>query len=302
MTQASAGNANNSPADGDPGDGPTWRDRVTQRVTQWALPPVAAVGEAGRSALLAVGGVSLLVLSAARKIPATYFGGRGKSLAWRNLTFQMVRVGVKAIPIVSIVVFSIGAILSLQTVPILRTYGAQDEVSRLIAIAMFRELGPLVGAITLTGFAGASIAAELGTMTVSEEIEALETHAIDPTSFLVVPRTIATAIMTVCLAVVADIMGVLGGMVVSVNVQDLSSELYLSRTIEAIQMRDFLTGLLKAFVFGTIISGLACWLGLGVKGGAQGVGEATTRTVVLTIVALTLVDLMFTWLFFSVGV
>lgn len=108
--------------------------------------------------------------------------------------------------------------------------------------------------------------------------------------------------MTVCLAVVADYMGVLGGMVVSVNIQDLSVEGYIARTIDAITIKDFGTGLVKAFVFGTIISGLACWLGLGVTGGAQGVGNATTRTVVLTIVALTVVDLMFTAVFFSVGV
>jgi phospholipid/cholesterol/gamma-HCH transport system permease protein len=266
------------------------------------LRPLATLGHSMLRALIATGGVSLLLLETARKIPGAYFSGRGKKLAWKNLFYQMVRVGVQAVPIVSLVVFCIGAILSLQIVPILRTYGAADEVARLIAIAMFRELGPLVGAIVLTGFAGASIAAEIGTMTVSEEIEALETHAIDPVRFLVVPRTIATAVMTVCLAVVADYMGVLGGMVVSVNVQDLSIEGYIQRTIDAITIKDFGTGLVKAFVFGAIISGLACWLGLGVKGGAEGVGSATTRTVVLTIVALTIVDLLFTAVFFSVGV
>ena len=264
--------------------------------------PLASLGGGIFDGLTALGGVSLLLLEACKEIPAAYFGKRGKDLAWRNLTYQMVRVGVQAIPIVALVVFCIGAILSLQIVPILRTYGAQDEVARVIAIAMFRELGPLIGAITLTGFAGASIAAELGTMTVSEEIEALETAAINPVRFLVVPRMIATALMTTCLAVVADYMGVLGSLVVSVNLQDIGIEGYIRRTVESIVLKDFATGLIKAFVFGAIISGLACWLGLGVKGGAQGVGEATTRTVVLTIVALTVVDLIFTFVFFSVGV
>ena len=264
--------------------------------------PVAVMGNGVLRGVIAVGGVGVLVWQSARAIPLVYFAGRGRRLAWRNLTYQMVRVGVQAIPVVSLVVFCIGAILSLQIVPILRTYGAADEVARLIAVAMFRELGPLVGAIVLTGFAGASIAAEIGTMTVSEEIEALETHAIDPVRFLVVPRTIATALMTVCLAVVADYMGVIGGLVVAVNVQDLSIEGYVQRTVDAITMKDFGTGLIKAFVFGAIISGLACWLGLGVTGGAQGVGEATTRTVVLTIVFLAVVDLVFTAVFFSVGV
>ena len=179
------------------------------------LRPLATLGSSVLSGLIATGGVSLLLLDTARHAPGAYFRDRGRRLAWKNLFAQMVRVGVQAIPIVALVVFCIGAILALQIIPILRTYGAAEEVARLISIAMFRELGPLVGAITLTGFAGASIAAELGTMTVSEEIEALETHAIDPVRFLVVPRTIATAMMTVCLAVIADYMGVLGGMVVS---------------------------------------------------------------------------------------
>ena len=266
------------------------------------LRPFATIGNSVLRGLIATGGVSLLLLDTVRQAPGSYFRDRGKRLAWKNLAAQMVRVGVQAVPIVALVVFCIGAILALQIIPILRTYGAAEEVAALISIAMFRELGPLVGAITLTGFAGASIAAELGTMTVSEEIEALETHAIDPVRFLVVPRTIATAIMTACLAVVADYMGVFGGMVVSVLIEDMSVQGYMTRTIDAITMKDFTTGLVKAFVFGAIISGLACWLGLGVKGGAEGVGHATTRTVVLTIVALTIVDLIFTAVFFSVGV
>lgn len=264
--------------------------------------PVESLGGVGMRTAWATGGTSTIVAQAVRKLPATYFAKRGKTLAWQNLTYQMVRVGVRAIPVVSLVVFAIGAILSLQIVPILRAYGAQDEVASIIAIAMFRELGPLVGAIVLTGFAGASIAAELGTMKVGEEIEAMETHAIDPISFLVVPRLVATAIMTTCLAVVAILVGVGGGLVVGWLIQGMPPEQYIRRTIDAIVMRDFLTGLIKAFVFGTIIAGLACWLGLSVRGGAQGVGDATTQTVVLTIVALAVVDLAFTWVFFAVGV
>lgn len=274
----------------------------SERPLPLLLRPFATLGESVLGGVIATGGVSLLLFQAARRIGRAYFARRGKQLALRSLSFQMVRVGVQAIPIVALVVFCIGAILSLQIVPILREYGAADQVPRIIAVAMFRELGPLVGAITLTGFAGASIAAEIGTMTVSEEIEALETHAIDPVTFLVVPRVIATAIMTVCLAIVADVMGCLGGAVVSVQLQDMSYVAYYQTTVDAITTRDFVTGLSKAFVFGTIISSLACWLGLGVVNGAQGVGEATTRTVVLTIVALTIVDLLFTWVFFSVGV
>jgi phospholipid/cholesterol/gamma-HCH transport system permease protein len=167
---------------------------------------------------------------------------------------------------------------------------------------MFRELGPLVGAIVLTGFAGASIAAEIGTMVVSEEIEALEASAIHPVRFLVVPRVLATTVMMICLAVVGDLLGVIGGMLTSKAFLGIPYIQYVRHTLDIIEIKDFITGLIKAGVFGTIISSLACYLGLGVTGGAQGVGVATTRTVVLTIVALILVDLMFTAVFFYLDI
>ena len=138
-------------------------------------------------------------------------------------------------------------------------------------------------------------------MVVSEEIEALEAQAIPPIRFLVVPRVIATTIMMVCVAVVGDLMGILGGLIVGQVFLGIGYSQYVNHTFGAILMRDFITGLVKAGVFGTLISGLACYLGLGVTGGAQGVGVATTRTVVLTIVALITVDLLFTSVFYYLG-
>jgi phospholipid/cholesterol/gamma-HCH transport system permease protein len=208
---------------------------------------------------------------------------------------------VRSIPIVSLVLFCIGSILALQMAPILETFGMVATVADIISIAIGRELGPLVSAIVLTGFAGASIAAEMGTMVVSEEIEALEAHAIHPIRFLVVPRVIATTIMMICIAVVGDYMGVIGGLVTSWLFLDISPSQYLVHTFEILKLKDFITGLIKAGVFGMLISGLACYLGLGVTGGAQGVGVATTRTVVLTIVALITVDLIFTAVFYALG-
>lgn len=245
-----------------------------------------------------VGGHGFILRDTAAQIHSALLDKRGRRLGWSNLWAQMVRVGVKSIPIVSLVVFCIGAILALQMAPILKNYGALAQVADIISIAMFRELGPLVGAIVLTGFAGASIAAEIGTMVVSEEIEALEASAINPVRFLVVPRVLATTVMMVCLAVVADVMGVLGGMLTSRAFLGLSITQYIEHTFDIAQVKDFVTGLIKAGVFGAIISSLACYLGLRVTGGAQGVGVATTRTVVLTIVALITVDLMFTAVFF----
>ena len=200
-----------------------------------------------------------------------------------------------------LVLFCIGSILSLQMAPVLREYGAVEKTANIISIAVFRELGPLVSAIVLTGFAGASIAAELGTMVVSEEIEALEAEAISPVRFLVVPRVVATTIMMTSVAVVGDLTGVFGGATVGRYFLGISWLQYFHRTFEAVHVHDFATGLIKAAVFGMLISGLACFLGLRVTGGAQGVGVATTRTVVLTIVALILVDLLFTAMFYFYG-
>jgi phospholipid/cholesterol/gamma-HCH transport system permease protein len=263
--------------------------------------PVSFLGGRFLGFIEFVGGMGFLWGDTLLAVPRALGEKRGRRLGWANLWAQMVRVGVRSIPIVSLVVFCIGAILALQMAPILRDYGAVDRVADIIAIAMFRELGPLVSAIVLTGFAGASIAAEMGTMVVSEEIEALEAHAIHPIRFLVVPRVIATTLMMVCLAVIGDLMGAIGGMLVSRAFLGVSTIQYQAHTFAAIKVRDFTTGLIKAGVFGAIISSLACYLGLGVTGGAQGVGVATTRTVVLTIVALITVDLMFTAAFYFLG-
>lgn len=267
-----------------------------------ALPsPISILLNAARRTLEFVGGVGYLLYDTAAASGKALFGKRGRRLGWRNLWGQMDRVGVRSIPIVSLVLFCIGAILALQMAPILREYGMVAKVADVISIAMFRELGPLMAAIVLTGFAGASIAAEMGTTVVSEEIEALTAHAIDPVRFLVVPRVIATTVMLVCVAVVGDLLGVLGGLVIGKCFLHISQEQYVTHTFNALKLRDFITGLSKAAVFGVIISSLACYLGLGVTGGALGVGRATTRTVVLTIVALIMVDLVFNAVFFFLG-
>lgn len=263
--------------------------------------PITLLGTRTAAFLEFLGGMGYLLRDTVRAIPRGLIASRGRRLAWQNLWAQMVRVGVRSVPIVMLVLFCIGAILALQMAPVLKNYGALSRVANIISVAVFRELGPLVSAIVLTGFAGASIAAEIGTMVVSEEIEALEAEAISPIRFLVLPRVLATTLMMVCVAVVGDLTGILGGLVTATQLLGISPEQYVNRTFEAIKVQDFTTGLIKAAVFGMLISGLACFLGLRVSGGAQGVGIATTRTVVLTIVALITVDLMFTAFFYYYG-
>jgi phospholipid/cholesterol/gamma-HCH transport system permease protein len=265
------------------------------------LRPISLLGAFILDVLELLGGLGYLLLDTLIAIRVGLFRKRGRRMGWMNLWAQMVRVGVKSIPIVSLVVFCIGAILSLQMAPILKQYNAEAQVADIISIAMFRELGPLVGAIVLTGFAGASIAAEIGTMIVSEEIEAMEASAIHPVRFLILPRVLATTVMMICLGVTADLMGVFGGMLTSRAFLGISYLQYITHTFDSVKVQDFITGLFKAGVFGAIISSLACYLGLNVSGGAEGVGNATTRTVVLTIVFLIIVDLIFTSVFYFLG-
>jgi phospholipid/cholesterol/gamma-HCH transport system permease protein len=254
-----------------------------------------------RNFLRLMGGVGYLLLDTAKATRLALFSKRGRRLGWSNLWAQMDRVGVQSIPIVSLVLFCIGAILALQMAPTLNSFGLVSSVPDIIAVAVYRELGPLVSAVVLTGFAGASIAAEVGTMVVSEELEALEAQAISPIRFLVVPRVLATTIMMICIAVLGDLMGMLGGLFVSQTVLGVEYRQYLQHTFDMLQVKDFITGLIKAGVFGALISSLACYLGMSVTGGASGVGNATTKTVVLSIVALITVDLMFTATFYFLG-
>ena len=265
------------------------------------LRPITVLGARAIALVEFLGGVGYLLRDSVLSVRRGLLAKRGRRLAWQNLWAQMVRVGVRSIPIVMLVLFCIGAILSLQMAPVLKEYGAVSQIANIISIATFRELGPLVSAIVLTGFAGASIAAEIGTMVVSEEIEALEAEAISPVRFLVLPRVLATTLMMVCVAIVGDLTGVLGGLSVANGLLGVSLDQYVHRTFEALKLKDFITGLIKAGVFGSLISSLACYLGLNVTSGAEGVGVATTRTVVLTIVALITVDLMFTAVFYFYG-
>jgi phospholipid/cholesterol/gamma-HCH transport system permease protein len=215
------------------------------------------------------------------------------------LAVQMIRVGVRAVPIILMVQVFIGIILALQMAPTLQLYGQIERVADIVGIAIFRELGPLITAIVLSGFAGASIAAEIGSMVESEEIKALRAMALDPIHFLVVPRFLATVIMLTSLAVLADVVGAAGGMLTATTILGLPAQTYLEYTREALRLQDFFTGLIKAGVFGVLISMIACWEGLSVSGGAEGVGRATTQTVVKSIVALIATDCLFTAVFYA---
>jgi phospholipid/cholesterol/gamma-HCH transport system permease protein len=212
---------------------------------------------------------------------------------------QIVRVGVSSIAIVALVSGSIGFILGFQMAPPLDQLGQVELVPNIIAVAVLRELGPLIAAIVLVGFAGAAIAAEIGTMVVGEEIEALEAHALNPVRFLVVPRVIATIISLICLAVISNFVAIFSAAFMSKTVLGISWTTYFDNTIMQVGPRDFLTGIAKAGIFGLLIGLIACGNGLKVTGGAAGVGRATTDTVVQSVVAVIFADLVFTVIFYA---
>jgi phospholipid/cholesterol/gamma-HCH transport system permease protein len=159
----------------------------------------------------------------------------------------------------------------------------------------------LIGAIVLTGFAGASIAAEIGTMVVSEEVEALEAHALDPVRFLVVPRLLASIIGMTCLAVLASVTAIIAALVMSVVVLQIPYATFMRNMLDQAKLVDFATGVAKGAVFGILIGVIACINGLRVSGGAAGVGKATTSTVVQCVVAIVIADLAFTAVFYALG-
>lgn len=265
-----------------------------------ALRPVATTGSIFRSTLAFIGALAWLLWDLSTwTIRAVLF--RKVRFGYSALVFQTVRVGVRAIGIVMLVSGAIGAILALQTEPSLADFGQTDKVANIIVVAIFRELGPLIAAIVLTGFAGAAIAAELGTMVVGEEIEALESMALNPIRFLVVPRVIATAASLFVLSVLSDLTAVIAGGFVGVGALGIPYEVYVDNTLQQVSSSDFLSGLVKSIVFGTILGLIACHNGLKVTGGAAGVGKATTDTVVQTVVTIIFVDLFFTAFFYAIG-
>ncbi len=214
---------------------------------------------------------------------------------------QIIRVGVRSIFIVSLVSGVVGLILALQLAPPLDEFGQRAMIANIIGVAVLRELGPLIGAIVLTGFAGASIAAEIGTMVVSEEIEALEAHALNPIRFLVVPRVLASVLSMTALGVISSAVAIVCALTISVTLLKIPYSVWTQNLIDQVSLADFLSGFIKGGVFGLLIGLIACYNGLKVSGGAAGVGNATTKTVVQSVVAIIFADLFFTAMFFALG-
>jgi phospholipid/cholesterol/gamma-HCH transport system permease protein len=219
-------------------------------------------------------------------------------LRWKTTLRQMAIVGVDALPVVCLIAGFVGLIMALQGAYELKKFGALHFVVSLVGVSMTRELGPLMTAIIVVGRSGSSFAAEIGTMSVTEEVDALKTMALEPVDFLLVPKLVAMVVMMPCLTIAADTAGIVGGAVFTWAALGLGLRAYLTTTIEVLLLRDVITGLIKSLAFGMIIVQVGCYEGFQVRGGPEGVGRATTRAVVQSIFLVILADLAFTAFFY----
>ena len=240
----------------------------------------------------------LLIRAAARLASAPF---TAKGFRWPATFRQMVRIGVESLPIVFLIAGSVGMIVALQAATQLRRVGATIYVADLVGVSLTRELGPLMTAIIIAGRSGSAIAAELGTMKVSEEVDALTAMGLDPVEFLAIPRIVAMVVMLPCLTILADVIGILGGVTVAWVSLEIPVGNYLEQTLRALMLKDILSGLIKSGVFAVIIAGVGCYQGFRVEGGAEGVGRRTTASVVASIFLIIAADLIFTLIFYVLG-
>jgi phospholipid/cholesterol/gamma-HCH transport system permease protein len=260
------------------------------------------VSQIGENTFNCLGYLGSLVSLGGRAAYYTVAGPfQGKPIRLSRAISQAMEVGVRALPILSLITFFIGLILALQAAYELRRFGAMSAVATAVAISMSRELGPLITAIVVIGRSGSAFAAEIGTMKVNEEIDALETMAISPVRFLVAPKFLAMMVMVPCLTIWANAMGILGGAFFGVAKADFTLARYLRVSIDSLLLHDITTGLVKAVMFGITITAVGCLEGLSTGAGAEQVGRSTTRAVVMSIFLVIVVDLFFTALFFFAG-
>ncbi|MFQ5441617.1 MAG: MlaE family ABC transporter permease [Thermodesulfobacteriota bacterium] len=211
-------------------------------------------------------------------------------LKLRNLFKQMEFVGVQSLFVVILTGSFTGMVLALQSFNALKRFGAESLVGPTVALSMARELGPVLTGLMVTGRAGSAMATELGTMKVTEQIDALTTMAVNPIKYLVVPRILAGILMFPLLTIITDFVGVVGGYLVGVKLLGINPGVYIGRTIDFVHIEDLFTGLSKSFMFGLITTLVACYHGYYTKGGAEGVGKAATSSVVMASVMILISD------------
>ncbi len=252
----------------------------------------AAVGRLVLALFAQVGRLSSFTFSAVTSVvrPPIY---------WGLILQQMMRIGYFSLPVVGLTAFFTGGVLALQIYVGASRYGAEAFVPAVVLVGITRELGPVIAGLMVAGRVAAAIAAEIGTMKVTEQIDALTTLSTNPIKYLVVPRLVAAVIAMPILVAIADSIGVFGGYVASTQSLGFNGSVYLNNTMAALAYKDVSSGLIKAAVFGFIIALMGCYNGFHSKGGAQGVGGATTNAVVSSSILILAANYILTNLLFS---
>jgi phospholipid/cholesterol/gamma-HCH transport system permease protein len=262
-----------------------WRDLV-------AANPLAALGRMTLEFLAETGRIAIFAKDAlVEGFAPTYY--------WRQVALQFFRIGYTSLPVVALTAFFTGGALALQIYLGSSRFNAESLVASIVALGITRELGPVLAGLMVSGRVGASIAAELGTMRVTEQIDALTTLSTNPMKYLVAPRLIAAVVSLPILVAIGDTIGIMGGYIVGTRTLDFNTYAYLKNTSEFLEVSDVVSGLIKAAVFGFIIALMGCYHGFNSKGGAQGVGRATTNAVVASAILILAANFLLTSLLFS---
>jgi len=280
-------------------------NKVTERTAQITQHPKPHYGLMEK-----IGHITTNLLNDARE-NVTFMGGifyylwgailKPNTIRWKDLYYAIENVGPNAIPIIILVGFVIGFITAFQSALPLETFGAQIYIANLVGIALVRELGPLMTAVLLIGRTSSSFAAEIGTMKINQEVDALITMGLSPIKFLTITRVIATTLMTPLLSMFLILFGLIGCFIV-MHVLGFNFHVYLNQLEEAVKMPDLLGGLVKSVVFGFMAGSIGCLYGLKTKMGASGVGFSTTRAVVNGIILLIIVDGIFSYIYYLMGI
>ena len=262
------------------------------------MPRESLVAEVGRATAEALSEAKALLAFLGDLVAAT--GGllrNRRSGNWKGFAALCEKVGANAVPIVLLINFLVGFVMAFQSAKQLKLYGANIYVADLVGISLTRELAPLMTSIIVCGRSGAAFAAELGSMKVNEEIDALRTLGLRPFEWLVIPRVTALLIVVPLLTLLADAVGILGGLVVGITDLDVGPRGYIKETITSVQGWDILTGLIKSTIFAVTIALIACQQGMATSGGAEDVGRRTTSAVVVSLFALVTLDALMTVIF-----
>jgi len=266
-------------------------DRLPLKPKQGSKGLIHEVGQ--KSLYLARDFIDFVTFTGELLVALLYTFRHPRSLRGRDVLFYIQRAGVDGLPIVALIGFLMGLIIAFMSFLQLKQLGANIYVPALVSFGMVKELGPIMTAILVAGRSGSAFAAEIGTMAVNEEVDALQTMGFDPVRFLAVPKVLATVIVVPILTVYADFFGILGGMLIGVTSLDLTAKTYILQSLKTIQVFDVITSLIKAAVFACLISSIGCQRGFQVRSGAQDVGKFTTSAVVTSIFLIVVADSIF---------